>query len=160
MSSIGTSSDEVKSILDTLKTGKAAGPDNINNYILKTCASELLYPLSILFSLSLSTSRVHKLWKEANITPIFKKDDPTDCKKYRPTSLLSTVGKVMEKIVFNFFSDNNVRTSLESGFVRADSTAIQLVDIYNTFCKALDNGDNGLEVRAIFCDISKAFDRV
>ena len=33
----------------------------------------------------------------------------------------------------------------------------QLVDIYNTFCRALDDGK---EVRAIFCDTSKAFDRV
>ena len=90
-----------------------------------------------------------------------KKDDPTDCKNYRPISLLSTLGKVMEKIVhkhvFNFFSANNVITSLQSGFVPGDSTANQLVDIYNTFSKALDDG---LEVKAVFCDISKAFDRV
>ena len=67
--------------------------------------------------------------------------------------------KVMHKHAFNFFNDNNVITSLQSGFcfIPADSTANQLVDIYNTFCKALDNG---LEVRAIFCDISKPFDRV
>ena len=32
-----------------------------------------------------------------------------------------------------------------------------MVDIYNTFCKALDEGK---EVRAVFLDISKAFDRV
>ena len=37
--------------------------------------------------------------------------------------------------------------SLQSGFVPGDSTVNQLVDIYNTFCKALDNG---LEVRAVF----------
>ena len=126
-----------------------------------TCASELSYPLSNPFNLSFSTSKVPKIWKEANVTPVFKKDDPTDCKNYRPISLLSAVGKVMEKIVhkhvFNFFKDNNVITSLQSGFVPGDSTVNQLLDIYNTFCKALDNG---LEVRAIFCDISKAFDRV
>ena len=45
---------------------------------------------------------------------------------------------------------------MQSGFVPGNSTVNQLVDIYNTFCKALDNG---LEVRAVFCDISKAFDR-
>ena len=38
-----------------------------------------------------------------------------------------------------------------------DSTVNQLTDLYNTFCHALDKGK---EVRAIFCDISKAFDRV
>ena len=38
-----------------------------------------------------------------------------------------------------------------------DSTVSQINDIYNTFCRAFDNW---MEVRAIFCDISKAFDRV
>ena len=75
--------------------------------------------------------------------------------------MLSTVGKVLEKIihkhVFNFLNANNLISSLQSGFVPGDSTVNQLVDIYNTFCKALDDG---LEVRAVFCDVSKAFDRV
>ena len=48
-------------------------------------------------------------------------------------------------------------TTLQSGFVPGDSTVNQLIDIYNTFCRALDEGK---EVRAIFCGISKAFDRV
>ena len=56
-----------------------------------------------------------------------------------------------------FFRDNNIITSFQSGFIPGDSTVNQLTDIYNTFCKALDEGK---EVRAIFCDISKAFDRV
>jgi hypothetical protein len=59
--------------------------------------------------------------------------------------------------IFNFFVVNNTITSLQSGFVPNDSTTNQLVSIYNTFCKALDDGK---EVRAVFCDISKAFDRV
>ena len=63
----------------------------------------------------------------------------------------------MHKYVFNFFRDNEVITTLQSGFIPGDSTLNQLVDVYNTFCKALDEGK---EVRAIFCDISKAFDRV
>ena len=48
-------------------------------------------------------------------------------------------------------------TTLQSGFVPGDSTVNQLVDIYNTFCHSLDQGK---EVRAVFCDISKTFDRV
>ena len=66
-----TNPTEVKSILETLQTGKASGPDNINNYVLKTCSSELSYPLSKLFDLSLSLSKVPKAWKEANVTPVF-----------------------------------------------------------------------------------------
>ena len=63
----------------------------------------------------------------------------------------------MHKYLFNFFLDNNVITAFQSGFVPSDSTVNQLIDIYNTFCKALDESK---EVCAIFCDISKAVDRV
>ena len=38
-----------------------------------------------------------------------------------------------------------------------DSTVNQLAYLYNTFCQTLDAGK---EVRVVFCDISKAFDRV
>ena len=90
-----------------------------------------------------------------------KKDNPSEISNYRPISFLSTVGKVLEKIVhkhlYNFFHEHNTISNLQSGFVPGDSTVNQLVDIYNTFCKALDEGK---EVRSIFCDISKAFDRV
>ena len=65
--------------------------------------------------------------------------------------------KIVHKHVFNFCRDNSILTALQSGFVPGDSTVNQLVDLYNTFCKALDEGK---EVRAVFCDISKAFDRV
>ena len=49
--------------------------------------------------------------------------------------------------MFNYFNDNSIITCLQSDFVHGDSTVNQLVDIYNTSCKALDNG---LEVRAVF----------
>ena len=64
----------------------------------------------------------------------------------------------MEKIVYKHVCrDKSILTALQLGFVSGDSTVNQLVDLYNTFCKALDEGK---EVRAAFCDISKAFDRV
>ena len=161
LDSLSTTPDGVKQILKTLPLGKAAGPDRINNRILKELSEPLSLPLCDLFNFSLSSGKVPKIWKQANVTPIHKKDDPSDVSNYRPISLLSTVGKVLEKIVhkylFNFFRNNNILTTLQSGFIPGDSTVNQLVDIYNTFCKALDEGK---EVRAIFCDRSKAFDRV
>ena len=63
----------------------------------------------------------------------------------------------MHKNLFNFIRDHEILTTLQSCFIPGDSTVNQLVDIYNTFCKALDEGK---EVRAIFCDVSRAFDRV
>ena len=159
--SISVSSDEVTSVLTSLNIGKASGPDSINNRLLKELAQPLTLPLKDLFNYSLAIGKVPSIWKQANVSPIYKKDEPSVVSNYRPISLLSTVGKILERIVhkhiFNFFQEHHIITTLQSGFVPGDSTVNQLVDIYNTFCKALDEGK---EVRAIFCDISKAFDRV
>lgn len=161
LASISLTAYEVESILKSLKTGKAAGPDTTNNRLLKALAHPLSSPLCDLFNFSLSNSTVPTLWKQANVTPVFKKDDPSEVSNYRPISLLSSVGKAFEKLihryVFNFFRDHQDITTLQSGFVPGDSTVNQPVDIYNTFCEALDLGK---EVRVVFFDISKAFDRV
>ena len=155
-------SDEVESILRSLPSGKASGPDTINNRILRILAHPLSTPLKDLFNFSLEKDQVPIIWKQANVTPIFIKDDPLEVSNYRPISLLSTVGKALEKIVhkhvFNFLYENQVITSLQSGFVPGDSTESQSTDLYNTFCHALDKGK---EETAVFCDISKVFfDRV
>ena len=80
---------------------------------------------------------------------------------HRPMSLLNTEAKVFERFVlkylFNHLRDNNLLSSLQSGFIPSDSTVNQLTFLYNTFCQALNSGK---EVRVVFCDISKAFDRV
>ena len=61
------------------------------------------------------------------------------------------------KHVYNHLIENDILTQNQSGFTRGDSAVNQLVNISNDFGKALDNGK---EIRVVFCDISKAFDRV
>ena len=153
--------DEVRSVLQSLPLGKASGPDQINNRILREMSKELSNTLCDLFNKSLSTASLPSSWKEAHVCAVFKKGDPAIVSNYRPISLLSNIDKVLERLVFkhvyNFLLDNNFLTSFQSGFIPGDSTVNQLTFIYNTFCKALDDGK---EVRAVFFDISKAFDRV
>ena len=80
---------------------------------------------------------------------------------YRPISLLNTLDKVLERLlfkhVFNFLRHNNFLSPLQSGFIPGDSTVNQLTYLYDTFCHALDHGK---DVRAVFFDISKTFDKV
>ena len=52
----------------------------------------------------LSSGSVPHIWKQANVTPINKKNDPSDVSNYRPISLLSAVRKVLEKLCINTFS--------------------------------------------------------
>jgi hypothetical protein len=61
------------------------------------------------------------------------------------------------KHTYNYFNSNILLTPLQSGFTPGDPTSCTLIDLYNTFCSALDDGK---QIRVIFCDISKALDRV
>ena len=75
--------------------------------------------------------------------------------------MLNNIEKVLERIVFkhvyNYLKDINFFTPCQSGFMPGDSTVNQVTLLYNNICKALDDG---LEFRAVFFDISKAFDKV
>ena len=152
---------EVESTLKTLPIGKASGPDGMSNRILCELAYELSTPLCSLFNESLHTGRLPTSYKEANVCPVPKKGDLSNVSNFRPISLLNSISKVFERLVFkhlyNHLHENNLLSSLQSGFIPGDSTVNQLTFLYNTFCQALDAGK---EVRAVFCDISKAFDRV
>ena len=65
--------------------------------------------------------------------------------------------RCVHKYLYNYIIENAILTPFQSGFVRGDSTTNQLLQIYHTFCNVVDSVK---EVRAVFCDISKAFDRV
>ena len=58
------------------------------------------------------------------------------------------------KRLFSLLQENNVLTSFQSGFIPGDSSVNQLIFLYSVFCKAFDDG---LEVRSVCVDISKAF---
>ena len=90
--------------------------------------------------------------------PIFKKDDKSDPSNCRPISLLSCVGKVMERVVYiyNHIIDNSLLYQYQSGVLHGHSTVYQLIEIYEKVCNHLDDR---LSNFLIFCDISKAFDR-
>ena len=152
---------EVELVLETLSIGKASGPNGLNNRIIRALSHELSYPFCSLFNQSLQTGAVPTSYKEANVCPVPQKGDLSMVSNYRPISLLSAEDKVFERLIFkylfNHLQDNNLLSSLQSGFIPGDSTINQLTFLYNTFCQALDAGK---EVRAVFCDISKAFDRV
>ena len=161
LNTIQLNTEEITAILKSLETGKACGPDCINDRILKATAETITRPLTNLFNSLLTSSTVPDIWKKAYVSPIHKKDDKCSVENYRPISLISSVGKTFEKAIFkhvhNFLLDNQIITPLQSGFNHGDSTVNQLLDIYNTFCRAVDEGR---EVGAVFCDISKTFDKV
>ena len=83
--------------------------------------------------MSLQSSSVPLKWKEAHVTPIFKCGDRQDKANYRLISLLSNIGKILERIVFNhlykFCETRGLLTWQNSGYKRLDSTINQMIYI-------------------------------
>ena len=97
----------------------------------------------------------------ANVVPVHKKNDKKILKNYQPVSLLPICGKVFERLVYNnlfeYFFENNLISSNQSGFKPGDSCTNQLISITREICQSFDDG---FEVRGVFLNISKAFDNV
>lgn len=161
LDSIIIHNDDVKDVLDNLNVTKSCGPDLMSPRLLKEGSHILSKPYSFLFNSSLQQGYFPNAWKFSNVTPIHKKDDRSVPSNYRPVSLLCHSAKVMErcihKTLYNYINEHKLLTPFQSGFIQGDSTTFQLLHTYHSFCEAVDNGK---EVRVVFCDISKAFDRV
>ena len=97
------------------------------------------------------------------MVPIHKKGEKNLKTNYRPISLLPIFGKMLEKLMFdalyNHLISNNLLNPNQSGFRPGDSTINQLLSIVHTIYAAFDCNPP-CEVRSVYLDMSKAFDRV
>ena len=152
---------DVREAIDQLNPNKAPGPDLISPKLLKEGKHQLITPLRKLFNLSLTMKKFPSDWKRANVTPVHKKDSLSDPSNFRPISLLNCNGKLMERCIHkhitNYLITHSVISPFQSGFQSGDSAVNQLLHLCNEFSKALDESK---EIRVVFCDISKAFDKV
>ena len=71
---VSKSRNQVKDILTKRDSTKSTGVDGISARVLKECAGELSYPLTLLFNLSFQIGNVPVSWKRANVTPVFKSE--------------------------------------------------------------------------------------
>ena len=161
LSTVALSVEAIGKIIQNLDSNKAHGHDNISIRMLKICGDSIYEPLEIIFRQALLTGVFPSEWKKGNIVPVHKKSDKQNIKNYRPVSLLPICGKIFERLIFNemfkFFTSNNLISPNQSGFKPGDSCINQLLSITHEIYKSFDDG---LEVRGVFLDISKAFDKV
>ena len=99
--------------------------------------------------------------KMANIIPIYKKGDKLDCSNYRPISLLSNVGKIIEQCihgrVYKFLYKTYRLYAKQFGFRNTHSTNHVLISITEQIRRALDNDEFAC---GVFLDFQKALDTV
>ena len=161
LNTINFTKDDILNVIRKLDPSKAHGHDQINIRMIQICDKAIGKSLHLIFSSCIESGIFQPKWKKANAVPIHKREDKQNVKNYRPVSLLSIFGKIFERLIYNemysFFIENDLISSNESGFKQGDSCINQLLSITHDIYHSLDQD---YEVRAVFLDTSKAFDRV
>ena len=99
--------------------------------------------------------------EKANVVPVHKKGHKQILNNYRPVSLLRICRKIFERFIhnnpFKYFIENDLLSQNQSDFKPGDSHINQSMSITHEIYQSFDDG---LEVRGLLLDISKAFDKV
>ncbi|PKU44514.1 rna-directed dna polymerase from mobile element jockey-like [Limosa lapponica baueri] len=115
----------------------------------------------MIYQQSWSTGEVPDDWRVANVTPIYKKGRKEDLGNYRPVSLTSVPGKIMERIILSELSQQvqgsqGIRAS-QHGFMKGRSCLTNLISFYDHVTRLLDAGK---AADIVYLDFGKAFDTV
>ena len=134
----------VRKLLAKINERKAAGLDNIPSRLLKMAGNIIAPSLTQIFIKSINTGIFPTEGKLAGVTPIFKKGKRYDPNNYRPISVIPTVAKIFEKIIYDqlcdYLNDNNLLTHYQSGFRSLHSTLTALIEATNSWSVNIDNG--------------------
>ena len=147
----------IKSFFSALNPHKATGPDNISGRFLK----ELTPALTLIFQASLHQGQEPTIWKDAFITPLFKKGDRSKPSNYRPISLTPICCKIMEHIIHSTVMKHldmyDILIDAQHGFRKSRSCESQLIMTVQDLANNLNRNE---QVDGILLDFSKAFDKV
>lgn len=152
---------DVQQIIDGINSGCSAGPDGLEIKFFKLASHVLSLPLADIFNLSLATCETPRSWNCIRVIPLYKGGDITDMNNYRPISIINSVTKMFEKLIFNqlskYLNDQTLLSPHQSGFRSNFSTTTALLKFTNDILSA---SDSNMPTGAIFIDLTKAFDMV
>jgi len=151
----------VLSAIKRLKANLLCGPDGLPPLLFKNIGPAVAVPLAIIFTQLFSITKVPVKWKEAVITPVFKKGATGNVSNDRPISLTCVPAKLMGHIiadcVLSYLMDNNLLYPARHGFLKSRSTCTNLLESLNDWTVVLQDND---AVTVVYIDFCKAFDTV
>ena len=154
-----TTTAEIEKLIMKLKNKPSSGHDQISNVMLKWLCPVVSGPLSIIFNKSLTEGVFPDIMKFSDIIPLYKNKERHYCNNYRPISLLLTISKILENIiyarVYSFMQSTKQITDNQFGFRENHSCSDAIIDLCTEIIK---NNERGLYTAGIFLDLSKAFD--
>jgi hypothetical protein len=127
--------------------------------LLKYVKEELATPITSLINQSIETSVFPDFLKVAKISPIYKKGEDNLFGNYRPVSVLPSISKVFERVLYNqiyeYFTNQNLLFNSQYGFRKCHSTEFTVLELSDRIIKDMDKGELPIN---IYLDLSKAFD--
>ena len=156
----------VTKLLDGLNVHKASGPDGLNARVLKECSNEISPILALIYNESLARGEVPDEWRQANVSPVFKKGEKYDAANYRPVSLTCICCKTLEHILVSNINKHialdSILADCQHGFRSQRSCETQLVQFVHDIISNLDGAVNRghKQTDLIIMDFAKAFDKV
>ena len=156
-----TDENELKKLVSDLPAKSSHGHDNISNILLKDIFDQISNVLCIVFNNSLLTGEFPDIMKIAEVVPLYKGKEHYYESNYRPISLLSTISKILEKVVYKrvykFLSDTNQIYENQYGFREKHSCEHAIGQVIGKLVKGLENNMYGA---CVLLDLSKAFDTI
>ena len=154
-----TNETEITDLITNLIPKNSCGYDNVSNKLLKKLLPALVGPLTIIFNRSLIEGVFPEAMKKADVVPLFKSKDHQESNNYRPISLLLTLSKLLEKIMYkrtySFLESTGQIYKSQYGFRTAHSCENAICELVSEIIKGKQDGMHTL---AVFLDLSKAFD--
>ena len=152
---------EIKKIVAKLPSKRSSGYDNISNILLKDIVASIVDVLCVIFNKSLELGEFPSTMKLAEVVPLYKGKEHYLETNYRPISLLTTISKVLEKIVYqriySFLQNTGQLYENQYGFREAHSCEHAIGKVVNGIVKSLENKETSA---CVLLDLSKAFDTI
>jgi hypothetical protein len=95
---------EIENVISSLHSKNSSGHDEISTKTLEISATYISFPLRYIFNKAVLEGRFPSQVKYSIVTPIYKKCDKKNCANFSPISLLISLSKVFEKIIFRKLS--------------------------------------------------------
>ena len=151
--------DDILKIINKMDNKSSSGYDMFSNKIIKAIKNEISKPLTLIINQMLESGIFPDSLKIAKIIPLYKKGNINSITNYRPISLLPTLSKVFERVIFNqlylYLYHNNLLSEEQYGFRANHSAELAAIKLADYIVQEIDRK---LTPVNIYIDLSKAFD--
>lgn len=151
--------EEIVSIINALDNKSSSGIDGISNKMLKYIKNEVSGAITLITNQMIYHGIFPDSLKISKVLPIYKKGDASNMSNYRPISLLPTISKIFERVIYNqlynYFTINNILCEQQFGFRAHHSTELATIKLIDFINYEMDHYNTPVN---IYIDMSKAFD--